>query len=63
MAEAFPPGWLRPSALWRVLNQLRRLPISAECKKYALHEWCVTVEVALEAWMVQYVTGLSVGEV
>lgn len=63
MAEAFPPGWLRPRALVRVLIRLRRLPISAERKKYALHEWCVTVGVEMAAWMVAFVTGLPAGEV
>lgn len=63
MAEAFPPDWLHPHALWLVLARLRQLPISAERKKDALYAWCVTVGVDLEAWMVRYVTGLPAGEV
>lgn len=61
MAEAFPPGWLRPEMLWAVLRRLRRLPIEPLQKKYALHEWCVTVGVRMEAWMVWYVTGIRPG--
>lgn len=61
MAEAFPPGWMRPEALTAVLRCLRRLPIEPLQKKYALYEWCVTVGVQMEAWMVWYVTGIRPG--
>lgn len=61
MAEAFPPGWMRPWALPMVLVRLRHLPIDAKHRKYALHEWCVTVGVEMKAWMVAFVTGLPAG--
>jgi len=63
MAEAFPPGWMHSWYLWRVLWRLRQLPMSAERKKHALYEWCVTVGVDLKGWMVAYITGLPAGEV
>lgn len=63
MAEAFPPGWLEPEAVDKVIARLRGLPINARHKKYALYEWCKTVGVELTAEMVERVTGLRAGEI
>lgn len=63
MAEAFPPGWLVPGMVDRVILRLRRLPINAKQKKHALYEWCRVVGVELTAEMVQRVTGLPAGEI
>lgn len=63
MAEAFPPGLMRPEMLRAVLNWIRMLPLDNRIKKATLYEWCMTVGVDLEGWMVEYVTGLPAGEV
>ena len=63
MAEAFPPDWMVPEMVNRVIARLRRLPISPKQKKHALYEWCKVVGVELTAEMVERVTGLPAGEI
>lgn len=63
VAEAFPPALMQPEAVDRVIDLLWGLPVSPKVKKYALYEWCKTVEVDLTAEMVERVTGLPAGEI
>lgn len=63
LVEIFPEGWLRPGALERVLRRLESLDVDGRYKKYALYEWCQTVEVEMTAEMVERVTGLPAGEI
>ena len=63
MAEVFPPSWMRPGAIRRVVELLKHLPIDARTKKRTLQEWADHVDVKLTAAVVEEVTGLPAGEV
>jgi len=55
--DIIPDNLMHPKRLKEFLEWLKNLEVDIWTKKYILIFWCTTLEVKLEEWMVDYVTG------